>query len=98
LWAADFPQQFSTGSFMKVTVLFFGKVADVMGERRRVLDLADTSGRLFDLRQSVLEPAFASGGLEAQRVLMSVNQVLTNDDRALQDGDEVAFFPVFSGG
>ncbi len=98
MWATDFPQQFSTGSFMKVTVLFFGKVADVMGERQRVFDLSDTSARLFDLRHSVLEPAFASGALEAQRVLMSVNQALTHEDRALQDDDEVAFFPVFSGG
>lgn len=98
MWATDFPQQFSTGSFMKVTVLFFGKVADVMGERQRLFDITDTPARLFDLRQSVLESAFASGALEAQRVLMSVNQTLTPDDRPLHDGDEVAFFPVFSGG
>lgn len=83
---------------MKVTVLFFGKVADVMGERQRVLDLSDTEVRLFALRESVLGQAFAVDALEAGRVLTSVNQVLMSDDRALSDGDEVAFFPVFSGG
>lgn len=83
---------------MKVTVLFFGKVADVMGERQCVLDLSDTEVRLFALRESVLALAFTGGALEAGRVLTSVNQVLISDDRALSDGDEVAFFPVFSGG
>ena len=83
---------------MQITVLFFGKVADTLGERQRVLDFADTDMNLFTLRQSVLGTAFASGALSRERVLMSVNQGLTQEDRSLQAGDEVAFFPVFSGG
>lgn len=83
---------------MRITVLFFGKVADTLGERQRVLDIADTDLSLFTLRQSVLGTAFASGALARERVLTSVNQELTQEDRLLQAGDEVAFFPVFSGG
>lgn len=83
---------------MQITVLFFGKVADTLGERQRVLDIADTDLSLVTLRQSVLGTAFGSGALARERVLTSVNQTLTHEDRALQDGDEVAFFPVFSGG
>ncbi|UDF04285.1 MoaD/ThiS family protein [Asticcacaulis sp. AND118] len=83
---------------MKVTVLFFGKVADAMGKRQCVLDVPDTQAGLFTLRDSVLGQAFAAEALDMARVLMSVNQTLETRDRVLVDGDEVAFFPVFSGG
>lgn len=83
---------------MKVTVLFFGKVADVMGERQRVHDVSNTQARLFALRESLLGQAFTANRLDVARVQMSVNQVRVTDDRPLSDGDEVAFFPVFSGG
>ena len=34
----------------------------------------------------------------AQPVMIAVNQVMTKPDRALQPGDEVAFFPPVTGG
>ena len=34
----------------------------------------------------------------AQPVMIAVNQVVTKPDRALQPGDEVAFFPPVTGG
>lgn len=71
----------------KVEVLFFGRMADVAGTRRTLND----AGSLFALRDSLF-------GADTAAVRMSVNQVQVFADQALTDGDEVAFFSVFSGG
>ncbi|EGF93397.1 thiS family protein [Asticcacaulis biprosthecium C19] len=71
----------------KVEVLFFGRMADVAGARRKTCDAV----RLLTLRESFF-------GADVAAVRMSVNQVQVFADQALNDGDEVAFFSVFSGG
>jgi molybdopterin converting factor small subunit len=71
----------------QVQVLFFGRMADITGSRR----MAREADSLFGLRDAVL-------GGEAAAARMSVNQVQVFTDQALNDGDEVAFFSVFSGG
>ncbi|ESQ87549.1 hypothetical protein ABAC460_19675 [Asticcacaulis sp. AC460] len=71
----------------QVQVLFFGRMADITGMRKTVRD-ADS---LVGLRDSL----FAG---DAAAVRMSVNQVQVFSDQTLADGDEVAFFSVFSGG
>jgi molybdopterin synthase sulfur carrier subunit len=75
-----------------IDVLFFGRVADMLGQRRTQIDVAAEGITLFSLRASL----FAGG--DDSKVLMSVNQVIQSGDQALRDGDEVAFFSVFSGG
>ncbi len=47
---------------------------------------------LFELRVRLFN------GESDDRMRMSVNQVVVNADQTLRDGDEVAFFSVFSGG
>lgn len=83
---------------MTIAVLFFGKVADRVGERQRTLELSEGGQTLFAVRADLLGPLFDSGALEPAAVQTSLNQVRISDDRALSDGDEVAFFSTFSGG
>ncbi|MDV6330432.1 MoaD/ThiS family protein [Asticcacaulis sp. 201] len=75
-----------------IDILFFGRIADIMGRRRLSLDLPDGGLSLLALRAQLFTP---HGDVTP---LMSVNQQVESGDRPLSDGDEVAFFSVFSGG
>ena len=75
-----------------IDILFFGRVADRLGKRRMAMALPEGGLRLFALRLRLFD------GEDDERLRMSVNQVVVTDDRPLRDGDEVAFFSVFSGG
>lgn len=71
----------------RVEVLFFGRMADVTGVRQ----MTRQAERLLELRDAVFGEAVAG-------VKMSVNRQQVSADMALNEGDEVAFFSVFSGG
>ncbi len=73
-----------------ITVLFFGRIADIAGVRRLEVAMPEQGLALLALRDQVL------GGVADVR--MSLNRDVVREDRALADGDEVAFFSVFSGG
>lgn len=75
-----------------IDVLFFGRVADVLGKRRMQIDPSEDELNLLALRARLFE------GHDDSQIRMSVNQVIQSDDQPLRDGDEVAFFSVFSGG
>lgn len=81
-----------------IVVLFFGQMADLAQKRR--LDIAATPGgdSLFALRDRVLGEALANGQVRTSNVRMSLNRVVQVADQTVSDGDEVAFFSVFSGG
>ena len=72
-----------------ISVLFFGKMADITGQRRLSVE-AGHHLRLWGLREQYLS------GVDGVR--MSVNREMVHEDQELRDGDEVAFFSVFSGG
>jgi len=72
-----------------IEVLFFGRMADTAGTRRTALPYR-IGLRLCEVRDQVLPGA--------DGVRMSVNRMHVAGDQALRDGDEVAFFSVFSGG
>ena len=81
-----------------IAVLFFGRMADLAGQRR--IDLVPSPGgdSLVSLRDRLLGEAMAGAGIEAPAIHMSLNRVVSRVDQAVADGDEVAFFSVFSGG
>ncbi len=80
-----------------IEILFFGRMADVTGSRRIMADdTGDTS--LFAMRDRVFAAALASGQVRTAEIRMSVNRRVVTTDEILADGDEVAFFSVFSGG
>ena len=74
-----------------IDVLFFGRVADDTGKRRMQIALPGEGLSLSALRAQLFSEDDA-------RLRMSVNQIVVTGDQNLRDGDEVAFFSVFSGG
>ena len=79
-----------------IEILFFGRMADLTQSRSRRYDGA--AGGLFALRDEIFAAALSAGHIAPTDIRMSVNRVQTFEDQPLHDGDEVAFFPVFSGG
>ncbi len=75
-----------------IDILFFGRVADMQGKRRIALAFPEGGLSLFALRLRLFN------GETDDRMRMSVNQVMVTADESLRDGDEVAFFSIFSGG
>jgi molybdopterin synthase sulfur carrier subunit len=83
-----------------LTVLFFGQV-------RERLDCASLAyqwqGAGLDLDALQEQLSVEKGGLwrevlGQQNIIRAVNQVVISDNCALQEGDEVAFFPPVTGG
>lgn len=77
-------------------VLFFGKMADIVGSRSQRLDVGGEY--LFTVRDRLFADALAAGRLTTADIRMSVNRQVVTGDVALNANDEVAFFSVFSGG
>ena len=75
-----------------VEILFFGRMADIAGRRHLSVTWPDNGLRLIDLRDSLFDEA------TRPTVRMSVNQVQVVADQVVSDGDEIAFFSLFSGG
>lgn len=80
-----------------IDVLFFGRVADLMRERSLKVE-AEEGQSTFKLRDKLFQGLFADGVISAANIRMSVNQSMSTSDIPVSDGDEVAFFSIFSGG
>lgn len=77
-------------------VLFFGSLADRLGRELHEIPVAGSVGELRRLL-SARDPVSANIFLEAD-IRVSVDHCLASDDTAIRSGQEVAFFPVLSGG
>ena len=86
----------SVSQTVRVRVLFFGRLKDVVGQSEESLDLAEvcTVEQLFALYSRRIPE------LEKYRpsVVASRNQEFAAWDTRLHSGDEVAFLPPVSGG
>ncbi len=81
---------------VRVKVLFFGRLKDVVGQAQESLDLTDASTieQLFALySERIPELAKYRSSLAASR-----NQEFASWDTRLHPGDEIAFLPPVSGG
>lgn len=81
---------------INVRVLFFASLADLMGGRRRNLDLpagATIADALRDLAKDA--PDLVA---RAPHVSFAVNEAFVSVDTPLSDGDELALIPPVSGG
>lgn len=82
----------------KITVRYFASIREAVGQGSEAVDTA--AATLGALRDELI----ARGGPHAaslargRAVRMALNQVLSDDDAALADGAEVAFFPPVTGG
>src|SRR5690606_23287972 len=81
---------------MRVEVLFFASLADIVGSRRIAVELAE-GATVADL---VTEVAAAYPKIRAYDpvLLTAVNDEYVARTHAIADGDEVALFPPVSGG
>ncbi len=81
---------------MRIRVLFFGPVRDVVGCAQEETEVAagSTLGSVFD-GYAARFPALARLGAS---LLLSRNQEFATREDALEDGDEIAFLPPVSGG
>ena len=83
---------------MKVTVKYFASIREAVGVSSEVLETQ--AATLEALRDELT----ARGGVHAQSlgrgraVRVALDQVMCDEDTALVDGAEVAFFPPVTGG
>lgn len=77
---------------MSVTVLFFGRLKDVIGKESiifdRIEDIDSMRRNLFDSFPEMSNEIFA----------VALNQEIVNGNRKISDGDEIAFLPPIAGG
>lgn len=81
---------------LKVTVKYFGSVKDEAGTDLESLEVSPGS-TVSDVMAAVKEKHNSLKTRKGQ-ILFALNQNYTSEDRSLEDGDEVALFPVVSGG
>lgn len=79
---------------MKVNVLYFAQVAEKVGLSKEEISMPE-NGMLWDLMDHLVECYPILDELHFQTAL---NQTLTKENKALQDGDEVALLPPYAGG
>lgn len=82
---------------MRITVLFFATLRDIVGERALTLDLNESVATIAGLRRelSVRYPAAVDNLAVA---LAAIDEEFAFDHDSFADGAEVAFFPPVSGG
>ena len=84
---------------MKITVRYFASIREAVGQGSEVLDTS--AATLGALRDELLARggAHASALARGKAVRMALDQLLVTDEQAaLADGAEVAFFPPVTGG
>ena len=77
---------------MKIRVLAFGKIADILSCQEMEMTDMDTAGAV----RSALESRFPT--LKGMRYQIAVDKKIAPDDRRLEHNSEVALLPPFSGG
>ncbi|MDH3387901.1 MAG: molybdopterin converting factor subunit 1 [Gammaproteobacteria bacterium] len=81
-------------------ILYFASLAETLGTKSEALELpADckTVAALVALQRGRGEP-FASAFDGSTRILVAVNQQMSEPEADISDHDEIAFFPPVTGG
>lgn len=77
---------------MEVNVLLFGQIVDIIGKSSIKVDDVEDTNALVQKLQSMY-PALANS-----KYAVAVNKKIINSNTLLQQGEEVAILPPFSGG
>ena len=83
-----------------INILYFARLAETLGLKDETLELSPdckTVADLVRLLQSRGEP-FSSAFNGETQVLVAINQAMSETGAAINNGDEVAFFPPVTGG
>jgi molybdopterin synthase sulfur carrier subunit len=78
-------------------VLFFGRTAERLGRAREVA-VPSEGCTLGELRARLVEADAAAAEALGAGVRASVDREIVGDEAVVRPGQEVAFFPLFSGG
>jgi molybdopterin converting factor subunit 1 len=79
---------------MKVEVRFFARCREIVGEKRKEMELEDGM-MLKDLKELLMREY---PDLKKLRLLISLNHTYADPEAKLKDLDEIAVFPPVSGG
>ncbi|MEZ8143165.1 molybdopterin synthase sulfur carrier subunit [Enterovibrio norvegicus FF-33] len=80
-----------------IQVLFFAQVKELVGTGSLALDAKFNSAE--DIRQHLAAKGDKwSLALESGKLLVAINQTISELSSPVKDGDEVAFFPPVTGG
>jgi len=81
-----------------IIVKYFASLKNIAGKEEEHLDLANGS-TVLDLSQAISKTNPQLGKMmHDKKVMISVNMDVVTLDHTLNDGDEVALLPPFSGG
>lgn len=83
---------------MKITIKYFASIREALGQGREVRETEAST--LAALRDELIasSPVYAKALARGTSVRMALDQVMSDEAAALQDGCEVAFFPPVTGG
>ena len=80
------------------TLLFFGKLQDIVGKSSETLSLPDAVTDTAKVRTFVEERFGLSKVLSETSVRVAVNSIIVIDPAPIADSDEIAFLPPVGGG
>ena len=81
-------------------ILYFASLAEALGTQGEQVDLASDCRTVEDLVETLRargEP-FAGAFDGSTRILVAINQEMSDPTAAIAPGDEIAFFPPVTGG
>lgn len=82
-----------------INVLFFAQVRELLNTAKLAIDADQAIATTEDLRAylAAKDEKWARV-MASNKLLVAVNQTMSNWDAPVKDGDEVAFFPPVTGG
>lgn len=80
-----------------ITILFFAKVRETLGESELKWDEANISIEVL-LQKLIAKGEKWSRALENENLIHTVNYMIVDKDYIIQENDEIAFYPPVTGG
>ena len=80
---------------MEITLKYFGVIAEIMGSEFEVLNIQSETITLKDLDEIIVEK---NNLLKEQKYKIAVNQSIIDRNITINENDEIALLPPFSGG